>query len=66
LDWAGEADCWARAEDLNLIQHSQAQSAIHLQRRNERFLRDVDLAEPPHLLAFLLFLQKLPLAREAG
>src|SRR3981189_3402872 len=34
-------------------------SAIHLQRRDKSFLRDVDLAELPHLLlAFLLFLQK--------
>jgi hypothetical protein len=42
-------------------------SAIHLQRRNKRFLRDVDLAELPHLLlAVLLLLQKLALAREVG
>jgi hypothetical protein len=41
--------------------------AIHLQRGNERFLRDVGLAELPHLLlAFLPFLQKLALAREIG
>src|SRR6266404_5227380 len=34
-------------------------SAIHLQRGDKGFLRDVDLAELPHLLlAFLLFLQK--------
>jgi hypothetical protein len=28
-------------------------SAIHLQRGNERFLQDVDLAELPHLIAFV-------------
>src|ERR1700754_5204611 len=38
-------------------------SAIHLKRGNKSFLRDVDLAELPHLLlAFLLLLQKLALA----
>src|SRR3954470_5468985 len=37
-------------------------SAIHLQRGNKSFLRDVDLAELPHLLlAFLLLLQKFAL-----
>ena len=37
-------------------------SAIHLQRGDEGFLRDVDLAELPHLLlAFLLLLQKFAL-----
>src|SRR6195256_1518607 len=42
-------------------------SAIHLQRRNKRFLRDVDLAELPHLLlAFLLLLQKFALARDVA
>jgi hypothetical protein len=42
-------------------------SAIHLQRGNERFLRDVDLAELPHLLlAFLLLLQKLAFARDVA
>src|SRR6187397_3367428 len=42
-------------------------SAIHLQRGNESFLRDVDLAELPHLLlAFLLLLQKLALARDVA
>src|SRR5258708_23255423 len=42
-------------------------SAIHLQRGNEGFLRDVDLAELPHLLlAFLLLLQKLALARDVA
>src|ERR1700726_2560881 len=35
-------------------------SAIHLQRGDKGFLRDVDLAELPHLLlAFLLLFQKL-------
>src|ERR1700748_3810467 len=42
-------------------------SAIHLQRGNEGFLRDVDLAELPHLLlAFLLLLQNLALARDVA
>src|SRR6478609_9809647 len=42
-------------------------SAIHLQRGNERFLRDVDLAELPHLLlALLLLLQKFALARNVA
>src|SRR6267154_522295 len=42
-------------------------SAIHLQRRNKRLLRDVDLAELPHLLlAFLLLLQKFSLARDVA
>src|SRR6201991_5380223 len=42
-------------------------SAIHLQRGNEGFLRDVDLAELPHLLlAFLLLLQKLAFARDVA
>src|SRR3979411_200239 len=38
-------------------------STIHLQRGNKSLLRDVDLAELPHLLlAFLLLLQKLAFA----
>ena len=42
-------------------------SAIHLQRGNECFLRDVDLAELPHLLlAFLLLLQKFAFARDVA
>jgi len=42
-------------------------SAIHLQRGSERFLRDVDLAELPHLLlAFLLLLQKFAFARDVA
>src|ERR1700751_674555 len=42
-------------------------SAIHLQRGNESFLRNVDLAELPHLLlAFLLLLQKLAFARDVA
>src|SRR5215472_18795371 len=46
---------------------SGSASAIHLQRGNEGFLRDVDLAELPHLLlTFLLFLQKLALARDVA
>jgi hypothetical protein len=46
------------------IQHA---STIHLQRRNERLLRDIHLAELPHLLlAFLLLLQKLALSRDVA
>jgi hypothetical protein len=42
-------------------------STIHLQRRNERLLRDVDLAELPHLfLAFLLLLRKFALSRDVA
>src|SRR4051812_17197398 len=42
-------------------------SAIHLQCGNESFLRDVDLAELPHLLlAFLLLLQKFSFARDVA
>src|SRR5579872_3154587 len=42
-------------------------SAIDLQRCNEGFLRNVDLAELPHLLlAFLLLLQKFPFARDVA
>src|ERR1043165_8475853 len=42
-------------------------SHIHLQRRNESLLRDVDLAVLAHLLlAFLLLLQKLSLARHVA
>src|SRR5712675_826234 len=42
-------------------------SAIHLQRRDKSFLRDVDLAELPHLLlAFLLLFQKLALASDVA
>src|SRR3984957_13015049 len=42
-------------------------SAIHLQRRDERLLRDVDLAELPHLLlAFLLLLQKFAFTRDVA
>src|SRR4051812_912132 len=42
-------------------------SAIHLQCGNESFLRDVDLAELPHLLlAFLLLLQKLALTGDVA
>src|SRR5262249_31710985 len=40
---------------------------IHLQRGNESFLRDVDLAELPHLLlAFLLLLQKFSFTRDVA
>src|SRR5256885_10323209 len=40
---------------------------IHLQRGDERLLRDVDLAELAHaLLAFLLLLQELALARHVA
>jgi hypothetical protein len=47
--------------------HPTIFSAIHLQRRNEGFLRDVDLAELPHLLlAFLLLLQKLAFAGDVA
>src|SRR5437660_2271588 len=36
---------------------------VHLQHRQERFLRDLDLADPLHpLLAFLLLLEHLALA----
>src|SRR4051795_11532769 len=42
-------------------------STIHLQRRDERLLRDVDLAELAHLfLAFLLLLQKFSLPRDVA
>src|ERR1700687_3209258 len=42
-------------------------SAIHLQRGDKGFLRDVNLAELPHLLlAFLLLLQKLSFARDVA
>src|SRR5207253_721907 len=42
-------------------------SYVHLQRRDERLLRDVDLAELAHaLLAFLLLLQELALARHVA
>src|SRR4051794_26811036 len=42
-------------------------SAIHLQRRDKSFLRDVDLAELPHLLlAFLLLLKKFALTRDVA
>ncbi len=42
-------------------------SHIHLQRGDEGFLRDVDLAELAHLLlAFLLLLQKLAFARDVA
>src|SRR5713226_3241689 len=40
-------------------------STIHLQRGYKSFLRDVDLAELPHLLlAFLLLLQKFSFTRD--
>src|SRR5260221_13166784 len=42
-------------------------SAVHLQRGDKRFLRDVDLAELPHLLlAFLLLLQKFAFAGDVA
>src|ERR1700758_3148607 len=42
-------------------------SAIYLQRGNKSFLRDVDLAELPHLLlAFLLLLQKFSFAGDVA
>src|SRR3982751_2468203 len=42
-------------------------SAVHLQRGDEGFLRDVDLAELPHLLlAFLLLLQKFALTSDVA
>src|SRR5215813_10820986 len=44
-----------------------APSHIHLQRRDERLLRDVDLAVLAHLLlAFLLLLQQLAFARDVA
>src|SRR6185437_4407305 len=47
--------------------HENPSSAIHLQRGDESLLRDVDLAELPHLLlALLLFLQKLALAGDVA
>src|SRR6478609_11735868 len=47
--------------------HENPSSAIDLQRGNECFLRDVDLAELPHLLlAFLLLLQKLAFAGDVA
>src|SRR5512132_2559633 len=40
---------------------------VHLQRCNERFLRNVDLAELPHaFFAFLLLLQQFALARRVA
>src|SRR6202007_1131368 len=42
-------------------------SAVHFQRGNKRFLRNVDLAELPHLLlAFLLLLQKFSFTRDVA
>src|SRR5437764_4508720 len=39
----------------------------HFQHRQERFLRDLDLADALHsLLAFLLLLEQLPLARDVA
>src|SRR6202171_1308007 len=56
----GSALCASRNDEL-------IPSAIHLQRRNKRLLRDVDLAELPHLLlAFLLLLQKFALTRDVA
>jgi hypothetical protein len=47
--------------------HFTLASHIHLQRGNERLLRDVDLAELAHaLLALLLLLQQLALARDVA
>src|SRR3954465_7873800 len=41
--------------------------AVHLQRGNEGFLRDVDLAELPHLLlAFLLLFEKFSFAGDVA
>src|SRR6516164_11554632 len=49
------------------VQQFTMDSAVHLQRGNEGLLRDIDLAELPHLLlAFLLLLQKLALARDVA
>src|SRR5215208_27883 len=54
-----------RQRNLLRSKGSIAISHIHLQRRKERLLRDVDLAVLAHLLlAFLLLLQKLSLARD--
>src|SRR6202171_6086478 len=56
----GSAPCASRNDEL-------MPSAIHLQRGNESLLRDVDLAELPHLLlAFLLLLQKFSFARDVA
>src|SRR5579862_183682 len=42
-------------------------SAVDLERGNEGFLRNIDLAELPHLLlAFLLLLQKFALSRDVA
>jgi hypothetical protein len=47
--------------------YSEHPSAIHLQRRDERLLRNVDLAELAHLLlAFLLLLQKFSFSRDVA
>ena len=55
----------ARLHEVELDLH--AWSAIHLQRRNKRLLRDIHLAELAHLLlAFLLLLQKFALSRDVA
>src|SRR3954469_11930782 len=79
VGWAESEACppsnsqggWARRyaplPTLQILVVSEAPSAIHLQRSNEGFLRNVDLAELPHLLlAFLLLLQKLAFARDVA
>src|SRR5215470_7610394 len=53
------------SQTLSALVWARGPSHIHLQRRNESLLRDVDLAVLAHLLlAFLLLLQKLALTRD--
>src|SRR5258708_26806331 len=67
----GNRSCPSVIPDLVPSDHSamteSIASAIHLQRGNKTFLRDVDLTELPHLLlAFLLLLQKFSFARDVA
>src|SRR5215472_10075151 len=61
------ANLWECPTEADAQERSEGRSAIDLQRGNKSFLRDVDLAELPHLLlAFLLLLQKFAFARDVA
>src|ERR1700732_5051503 len=58
---------WPWGGAYHVTRSTATASAIHLQRGDKGLLRDVDLAELPHLLlAFLLLLQKFTFARDVA
>src|ERR1700730_11267371 len=61
------ATCLSRASKISSRRFIFGPSPIHLQRRDKSFLRNLDLAELPHLLlARLLLFQQLALAGDVA